>query len=503
MEKKIKIIRLLVGFLIFMFVCTIVSRSVYTYQMPQVKAGNADARSISHKVQAQGVLTKKSSSDIQSEKAVVAAPDLRVEKIYVKKGDKVKAGSELFEVDEKDVKKKIKEFEEQKRDASEKISQLTKDKNKAEEQKAKDKRNMEQQAQEEIREVEKEQNTLVSEAKKEYEEAKEDLKKYPDWKTYLQNEINCSSEYLTMQETASKKGVTQEDKDAFRIFTSTFEASAKKAWQEGKTTLEDALKQAKGKWQSAKSTRDSEVKKIKNTKQREQQGTDTEDNDISDEVKEQQKIIEQAQEEAEKYYEIQRKGCAVKSDYAGTIQAVSVSVGEVTSDGASVVLSDVKQSWNFVADLSEDEKQYVKVGDKVDITFSDENIEWNQMEISEIKRNSDGIYQAIIPVNKKKIKEMSGIMQIDADSENKECCVPLSALYANGTENYVLVIQEKNTFLGKEYTVEKRKVSVEDKNGEYAALNNSPLSNEEHIVTLSDREVKPGQKVRMMEEENE
>lgn len=79
--------------------------------------------------------------------------------------------------------------------------------------------------------------------------------------------------------------------------------------------------------------------------------------------------------------------------------------------------------------------------------------------------------------------------------------MPLSALRADGMDYYVLVLKENETFLGTEYSVEKRQVMVQDKNEEYVAFQENPLSEEEEVVTLSDKEVRPGDTVRMAEED--
>ena len=50
-EKMKKVMAGFVGFLVFMIVCTVISKSVYAYRLPMVSTCRAEAKYIEHKVE--------------------------------------------------------------------------------------------------------------------------------------------------------------------------------------------------------------------------------------------------------------------------------------------------------------------------------------------------------------------------------------------------------------------------------------------------------------------
>jgi len=77
-------------------------------------------------------------------------------------------------------------------------------------------------------------------------------------------------------------------------------------------------------------------------------------------------------------------------------------------------------------------------------------------------------------------------------------CVPLSALYSDGTQQYVLSVWETATAMGTEWTVTRVNVSVSDSNESYATI--TGLSGDAQIVTTADRTLKDGDRVRIREQ---
>ena len=101
MKRKEKIAA---GFLIFlavMWMCTLISKSIYASQLPRVTTVLAEKKRIEHVVEADGIV--KQGSDM----AVHTMPGLRVRKICVRVGDEVEEGSELFWLDKEDLEESI------------------------------------------------------------------------------------------------------------------------------------------------------------------------------------------------------------------------------------------------------------------------------------------------------------------------------------------------------------------------------------------------------------
>ena len=87
----------LVGFLVFMWSCTIISKSIYVSKLPQVQVENPAQKYIEHVVETDGMV-------IAGEKqAINTLAGLRVSEIKVQEGDYVEEGKLLFLIDLEDL----------------------------------------------------------------------------------------------------------------------------------------------------------------------------------------------------------------------------------------------------------------------------------------------------------------------------------------------------------------------------------------------------------------
>ncbi|MDE6363152.1 MAG: HlyD family secretion protein, partial [Lachnospiraceae bacterium] len=94
MEKWIKICLI---FLAFVWLCTIISKSIYVSGLPMVKTDTASKKYIEHIVRTDGIVTA------GGEIAVNTQAGLRVDKIHIQNGDTVEAGDVLFTIDTADL----------------------------------------------------------------------------------------------------------------------------------------------------------------------------------------------------------------------------------------------------------------------------------------------------------------------------------------------------------------------------------------------------------------
>lgn len=99
-------------FLILMLVCTVISKSVYAYQLPMVSTLSPEEKYVEHTVEAEGIVIA------GGERAVTYFPNLRIDSVLVHVGDRVEEGDVLLQID-------LTELEEsmgQKRDEIDKIN---------------------------------------------------------------------------------------------------------------------------------------------------------------------------------------------------------------------------------------------------------------------------------------------------------------------------------------------------------------------------------------------
>lgn len=105
-NKKYRIwIRAFAVFMIFMWLCTVISKSIYVSGLPRVQTQQTEKKYIEHIVEAEGIIIE------GGEQAVNTLPGLRVQKIYAKRGDRVEAGDVLFQIDTADLRDMIQEQE--------------------------------------------------------------------------------------------------------------------------------------------------------------------------------------------------------------------------------------------------------------------------------------------------------------------------------------------------------------------------------------------------------
>lgn len=94
MEKWMKVFAI---FLVLVWICTIISKSIYVSGLPVVTTDTASKKYVEHLVKTDGIVTA------GGEIAVNTQAGLRVDKIYVRQGDAVKAGDVLFTIDTADI----------------------------------------------------------------------------------------------------------------------------------------------------------------------------------------------------------------------------------------------------------------------------------------------------------------------------------------------------------------------------------------------------------------
>lgn len=104
-KKQRKILIAFCVFLVFMFVCTLVSRVIYASRLPQVTVDTPRRMALNHTVNADGIVHQ------GREYAVTALTGLRVRTVYTNVGDKVTPETLLFDLDMEDLKEKIRDKE--------------------------------------------------------------------------------------------------------------------------------------------------------------------------------------------------------------------------------------------------------------------------------------------------------------------------------------------------------------------------------------------------------
>lgn len=498
---KKKAVSVFAGFLIFMFTCSIVSRGVYAYRMPQVAVASPDSGMLSHEFEVEGKL------EAVSQKAVVAISGIRVQDIRIRQGEAVRKGDVLFRLDTSELREKVNRIQTDISDLQEKMSrqeqQQKRQKAQTDANEREAKRRRRERQKKDMKTLDTELTRQVEKAKAVYQAARLELSSYPSWQEYLAEQKDTSSEYLSLKAAAEKKEAQQTDREALSIFEVTLESRAKKEWSQGREALEQSRKQAWEAWQEARNSRKETLQRQREQNRRDNEDTDSgdkEDPGADETAIEHRKAIAAKQASMDKYKKLLKNDGNVVCERSGIIEKINVSIGERTPDGAAVIFSDTSGGLRFSAMITEQQKPYVKIGDSVELSFHNGEVKLKEIPITGIQDKGNGNAEVVMELKSDEVVQgESGKMKIRAQSVRQDCYIPIAGLYAGATENYVLVLQEKETFLGMEYSVEKRKVDVSDKNDRYAALKGAPVAAEERIIVSSDKEIRPGDRVRMLE----
>lgn len=104
-DRQKKILIAFGVFLVFMFLCTLISRAVYASKLPQVTVETPRRMALNHTVYAEGIVHQ------GREYAVTALSGLRVRTVYANIGDRVTEETLLFDLDMEDLKQKIQDKE--------------------------------------------------------------------------------------------------------------------------------------------------------------------------------------------------------------------------------------------------------------------------------------------------------------------------------------------------------------------------------------------------------
>lgn len=477
-------------FLLFMLLCTVISRGIYAYQMPRVEIGQAAQKNISHTISAIGNV------EAQRETAVVIKEGIRIREICVKTGEEVEKGTVLFRLDTTDLKDLIEGLNKKINIEKEKITVL-KANSHTQEQTMK---NTWQRAKEDLLHTTQVQNGNVSNAQKAYNDAVKKLSSYPSWENYLSETKEKDSQYQLLKNTAEKKTASKEEKDAFTMYEDALKLSAKDAWEEGKKALKEDVSVKQSNLSSIKEDKKAAILEAERNMEDAKMNTPVDKSGIMEE----EDVLLQMEKEMEDYQEILENKGRIVSSINGYVSNICMAAGDRTTDSAAMLLADGSKGWSFKAVLTEAQTEYIKVGDTVTLNFQNGKVKDENCQVKAINKTEEETYEAMVKVAETEVSlGETGILEVTNQTEPYSCCIPLSALYSDNQKDYILLIRETNTIMGTELSVVKKEVTIQDKNESEAALEDSSLGEEDRFVVYASKAVAPGDKVRLLEEEDE
>ena len=546
--KKQKTILAAFGvFLVFMFLCTLISRAVYASGLPQVTVDTPQRMAVNHKVEAEGIVRQ------GREYAVNVLSGLRVKTVYTHVGDRVTPETLLFELDTEDLREKIRKQELAVKKLQLQMSDQQKNRNLDEQKKQTESgRAREDYARTESAEGEK--LGRAEEDLSDAEDALEELRNHPvevtpdeerravreEYETWVQEETELKEELEQAQEeyeaARDKVKMLEEELEAGengsgdsgeaengidfsdRLAGAELEA-ARQAEAEARSRCEDARSayqahtdnpvnepdfsaedEAQAAWEarkdSLKDAVDSAKRAVDDAKQSksdrmleaERRVTDADREDSSDSSLEISSLeLSAMQKELADYKKVLEANGQVYPEVEGIITRIQVSPGERAPDGAAVVYADLSSPMQFYVSLTKEQKKYVNQGDSVKLSLGrDSGKDYRVDYIAENEMNPE-LYDAYIflPDGVGTIGQ-SGSFQAETQSETFSCCIPANALREDASHRkFVYIVSEKSGILGKELAAEKVYVKVLDQNENYAAIEEGVIDRETELIVTS------------------
>lgn len=559
---QVKAVKALAGFLILMFLLTILSRAADSLTIAKVTASAATGGVISHNIEVDGNITP--NKDI----AISTSANIKIASVEATEGKTVKKGDLLIQLDTADLKKKLLQAQKELQ-----VAKATASDKKANEAIAADTKSKSlQRTYEDYNQTVADANDSVSKAKSDMNEAWNAYNTYKnsnsnsgetdttvsdslektveekqlaydkavanldgvekDIEADVQKEIKKAEE-ASKDESGNPITLTQEDKQKIReqVNARPENVSLLQNANDQINTAKDALTEAENALSayneqqnnSSSASYDEQLKTLYNdykakeeayneaVKQR--QSTIQSANRTLEDAKAPENVdtataltanddLEEKQlavDELQKMMDVNGK---ITAPSDGLITKVNVTTGETTTEDTAIRISDQSAGYKFTATLDKASAKYLSKDDKVTLDLGNgttvEGLTVQSIDVSAEDKNS---YELTVSIPAK-VKKLGSIatLKVEKASKKYDTCVPLGALHSDGDKYYVYVINEKDTILGTETAVDKVQVDILDKNNEQAAIEGSFSWGQKFVLTSS-KTLRNGDRVRLVEGE--
>lgn len=425
--------KILLGFFVFlclMWLCTIISKSIYASRLPIVNVDSAEQKYVEHKVEAEGIVVA------GDKNPVTALSGIRVNKLMVQVGDRVKEGDVLFTVDMNDLDEIMAKKQTEISRLQLQINTILENEELARQKKALE----EERAREDYDALSRYNNTLVGRAAE---------------------EVNQAENHIENQD----GGTDEELKDALQ--------SAAYAEADAKWARDNAIKEAERNVQDILFP-------------------ENEDATLSS----YQLELSDMQKDLARYQAIKNADGLITAPRDGLITDIYIDAGSRIPESAAMLFADDSVPCQFKAVLDREQKSYVGLNDTVSLKLDgsrETEVTVDYLAESEIMPGSYEIY--INLPEGMGMPGLSGTMSHTEQGEKYSCCISPLALHKEDTRSYVYVVKEREGILGVEYYVEEISVKVLDENESWAAVEGA-LDKDSRIIISSTKEVHNGDIVR-------
>ena len=554
---QVKAVKALAGFLILMFLLTILSRAADSLTIAKVTASAATGGVISHNIEVDGNITP--NKDI----AISTSANIKIASVEATEGKTVKKGDLLIQLDTADLKKKLLQAQK-----GLQVAKATASDKKANEAIAADMKTKSlQRSYEDYNQTVADANDSVSKAESDMNEAwnayntyknsnsnsgetdttvsdslektveekqlaydkavanldgvekviEEEIKKAEEAskdesgnstltqedKQKIREQVNARPENVSLLQNANDQINTAKDalteaENALSAYNEQQNNSSSASYDEQLKTLYDDYKAKEEAYNEAVKQRQSTIQSANRTLE---DAKAPENVDTATALTENDNLEEKqlAVDELQKVMDVNGK---ITAPSDGLITKVNVTTGETTTEDTAIRISDQSAGYKFTATLDKASAKYLSKDDKVTLDLGNgttvEGLTVQSIDVSAEDKNS---YELTVSIPAK-VKKLGSIatLKVEKASKKYDTCVPLGALHSDGDKYYVYVINEKDTILGTETAVDKVQVDILDKNNEQAAIEGSFSWGQQFVLTSS-KTLRNGDRVRLVEGE--
>ena len=209
---------------------------------------------------------------------------------------------------------------------------------------------------------------------------------------------------------------------------------------------------------------------------------------------------DQMKVELEKLKALREAEGKILSPTNGIVTKCNVQTGEKTTDTTAILLADLSQGCKFSGLATEDDSQYIGVGDNVTLQTSNGKV-YKDLPVTTFSTTEEpgGGYRLTVQIPSGNLALGANVqLSFTKKSQPYSCCVPLSALRLDSrNQTYVLVVQEVTSVMGTELQAKKVNVTVLEQNETMAALAEGTLGSKDKVIVGSDKTIDIGSRVRV------
>lgn len=209
---------------------------------------------------------------------------------------------------------------------------------------------------------------------------------------------------------------------------------------------------------------------------------------------------EQMKLELEKLEALKAAEGNILSPTDGIVTKCNVQTGEKTTDTTAILLADMSQGCKFSGLATEEDSQYIGVGDAVTLLLNNGK-RYKDLPVTTFSTTEEtgGGYRLTVQIPAGNLS-LGANMHLDFTKKSQPyaCCVPLSALRLDErNQTYVLVVQEVASVMGTEPQARKVNVTVLEQNETMAALSEGVINAKDRVIVGSDKNIDHGSRVRV------